>query len=393
MKKIILSAFLILASLGARADALDDAAVRIASANPAVQAAKARYDAELEAAKAANVLAGPDADFGYKFNSRSGEPDKWGFSLGQSFDWPGVYGKRRQANRYRAQAYADLYRAELTDCAVRAKQALAAVTFARERLRILDEALENIENLAESYDNAYAHGEVTVLDVSKLKLRRFSLANDMASAEAALEEAEAVLRGMGGDPSMVPDVAAVLANVKLPPLSHYRQLLEQNDPTVAANASLLSAEKAEASAAGRSLLPSFRLAYTHDYEEGTHFNGFSVGIGIPSWSGRNAVRAAKANALAAELSASDYAMKARAQLTADYARAVRLDRRVDDARAAFSSGEYPALLRKALDMRRITIFEYCSEMDSYLEASTAYLDLCSELTSTVATLSRWEIKE
>ena len=392
MKQFLTAAVLLIAAAGAHAGALDDAAMRIASANPAVQAAPARYDAELENAKAANILAGPEADFDYKFNSRSGKPNRWGFSVGQSFDWPGVYGKRRQATGYRAKAYADLYRAELLDCAVQAKQALIAVAVARHRVELLDEAVENIANLSEAYDNAFSHGEATILDVSKLKLRRFAVANQLAAAEAWLEESEARLKALGGDTSMVPGIVEVTANTKLPALSHYQQLLEENDPVIAANANLISADAAEASATGRSLMPSFRLAYTHDYEDGTHFNGFSVGIGLPSWSGSAARKAAKATAIASELSAADYTMKANAQLISDYARAVRLDRRVDDARATFSSAEYPDILRKALDMRRITLFEYCNEYDSYLEARNAYLDLCAELASTVANLSRWEMR-
>lgn len=393
MKQILTAAVLLIAAAVAHADTLDSAAIRIASANPAVQAAKARYDAEIENARAANTLAGPEADFDYKFNSRSGEPDRWGFSVGQSFDWPGVYGKRRQATGYRAKAFADLYRAELLDCAVQAKQTLISVAVARHRIQLLDEAVENLDNLTEAYDNAFSQGEATILDVSKLKLRRFAIANQLAAAEAGLEDAEAQLKALGGETSMVPDMAVVLANVRLPSMSHYRRLLEENDPAIAANANLISAEAAQASAAGRSLMPSFRLAYTHDYEEGIHFNGFSVGIGLPSWSGKAAKRAAKATAVASELAAADYAMKANAQLISDYARAVRLDRRVDDARKTFSSGEYPDMLRKALEMRRITLFEYCNEYDSYLEARNTYLDLCAELASTVANLSRWEMEE
>lgn len=393
MKKILTAAILLIASASVHADVLDDAAMRIASANPAVQAVKARYDAEIENAKAANILAGPEADFDYKFNTRSGEPNRWGFSIGQSFDWPGVYSGRRKATGYRAKAYADLYRAELLDCAVQAKQSLIAVAVARQRMTILEEAVENIDTLADAYDNAFAQGEATILDVSKLKLRRFAVANQLASAEASLEEAQAQLNAIGGEMSDVPDISTVIANVRLPALSHYKQLLELNDPTVAANANLISAEAAEVSVAKRSLLPSFKLAYTHDYEDGTHFNGFSVGIALPSWSGSASKRAGKATALATELSATDYVMKANAQLMSDYARAVRLDRRVDDARPAFRSEEYPALLRKALDMRRITLFEYCNEYDSYLEARNAYLDLCAELATTVATLSRWEMAQ
>lgn len=68
----------------------DSVALSIAEAAPDVAAVRARYDAELQQARAANVLQGPEMDFGYKFNAAGG-PDKWGVSVGQAFDWPGVY--------------------------------------------------------------------------------------------------------------------------------------------------------------------------------------------------------------------------------------------------------------------------------------------------------------
>lgn len=381
-----------LCAMAASALDIDSTAIGIAARNPGVEAARQRYEAEIQTARATNVLAGPEIDFDYKFNSRSGEPNRWGFSVGQGFDWPGVYGKRRQATGYRARAYADLYRAELLDMALAAKQALISVAVARQQVMLLEEASHNIMTLYEAYDAAYARGDATVLEVSKFRLRRFELNNRLAEAEAALESSEARLKMLGGKSGDVPDMKTVIAQISLHPLSRYQELLEANDPSVAARRSLTAADAADVSAARRAMMPSLRLAYTHDYEDFTHFNGFSVGLSLPSWSGRNAMKAARAAETAGRLEAEDYALKINAKLISDHSRAMGLYRRVKEGHNVFDTGDYPALLHKALDMKRLTIYEYCTEYDSYLTAKSDFITLCGTLADLAAQLGKWEMQ-
>ncbi len=367
----------------------DSVALSIAEAAPDVAAVRARYDAELQQARAAHVLQGPEMDFGYKFNAAGG-PDKWGVSVGQAFDWPGVYGARRASAGYQAEAYNRLYRAALLERAYEVKQLLVKLSVARSHLSTMQEAEFAAHRLAEAYSGAYDRGEATILDVSKIKLQIFEISNLVAEAEASLEDVEASLRAYGADPSAIvlPDVTD---NMVLQPYEYYHELLLANDPTIAAASSLAGVASAEVKVARRSALPSFKLAYTHDFEENVHFNGFSVGISFPTWNRGKAVRAAKAELDAAVFEADDYAMRVNARLMSDYARCRTLNRRVDDARSTFSSDDYPALLKKALDARRINLYEYLNSYREYYQSKTAYIQLCGELAAGIASLARYDI--
>ncbi|MDE7141660.1 MAG: TolC family protein, partial [Muribaculaceae bacterium] len=58
--------------------------------------------------------------------------------------------------------------------------------------------------------------------------------------------------------------------------------------------------EAEASVAKAGRYPSFSVGYRHAFEEGTHFDGFSVGIGLPLYSRRHSSEASDARSLMAE---------------------------------------------------------------------------------------------
>ncbi len=369
----------------------DSVALSIAREAPDVAAVRAKYAAELEQGRAANILQGPEMDFDYKFNSAGG-PDKWGVSIGQAFDWPGVYGARREAAGYRAEALGRLYRGALLDRAYEVKQLLVKLSVARSHMSTLQQAEYAEQQLAEAYAGAFDRGEATILDVSKIRLQIFEIANLVAAAEATLHDIEASLRAYGADPDKIV-LPEVTDNAVLKPYEYYRELLLANDPTIAAASSLAGAASAEVKVARRSALPSFKLAYTHDFEENVHFNGFSVGISFPAWSRRKSVRAAEAEHEAALMEADDYAMRVNARLMSDYARCQTLNRRIDDARSTFASDDYPALLKKALDARRISLYEYLNSYREYYQSKTAYIELCGELAAGIASLSRYDILE
>ncbi len=370
---------------------IDNMAREIALRNPDLAAVKAGYEAQVSETRAANTLAGPEVDFDYKFNAAGGE-NRWGLSVGQAFDWPGLYRARGKAGAYRADAYRQLYRASLVEKALEAKQALLSLAVAEKQLAVLREADLAMARLSETYEFAFSQGEATVLETSKIKLERFAIANRVAEMEALAESLRATLRALNGGE----DIAAVPpldSHVRLAPLATYREMLEQNDPTVAANAALDLAAGADVSAARASRLPGFKLAYTHDYEDGTHFNGFSVGLSLPSWNFSAPVKAAEALAMAARLSAQDYALRLNAELVGDYTTASRLDARTDAARSTFEGDDYPRLLKKALDAGRINVLDYLREYSSYLDAKASFIDLEGQLVKVLARLDRFNLAD
>ncbi|MCH5221915.1 MAG: TolC family protein [Muribaculaceae bacterium] len=387
MKAIYYTLIISLLPTAIAAQDIDSYAREIALRNPEVLAAKHNYESQIEGFRADNTLEGLEVDFGYKFSNVSNDDNKWGISVGQSFDWPGVYSARKKSNTYRAEAFENLYRGELLKSALEIKQLLLNAAVAQQKADILAEAQANIDRLTAAYNRAYEQGEATILEVKKLSLQSFEISSQYAKAQAEADAFKSTLKALNGNEEVV-----IPSHLDLPPLLPYHvyqsQLIE-NDPIVAANDKLQHSAAAEISAGRRSAMPSFKIAYTHDYEERSHFNGFSIGFSLPRWSNKHSIRAAKAAAEA--MNYDEYSMRRNAEMSSDYALATRLASRVENAKAVFDNDDYTQVLTKALDGGKLNIFEYLREYNDYLEARAEYVELQGQLALALASLNRYNL--
>lgn len=388
--KLLASAiFAALATLSATAATdIYSAAWKIAAANKGVASAKAAGEAALSSARAENTVAGPEAEFEYKFADSGNDDNRWGLSVGQSFDWPGAYSARREAINKRAAALELQYDAALADAAYEAMLALIDYAAAEEQLKIIEKAVANTETKNEAIEYAYSRGEVTAIDYRKMKLELFVLRTKAARARTECEAGKAAIAALNG--GVLPEeLPSLPENEVVEDFSVYRAAFNSFNPAVAARRSMTEALAAEAKAVSRSAMPSLKISYVHDFEENMHFNGFGIGIGLPSWSNRSRSKAAKAEVEAARLDAEDFSTTSNAELEATYAAAVELNRRLDRDRATFTGDDYTALLDRALDIRKITVIEYFNEYTTFLDAVVDYVSLKADLARAMAYLNRY----
>lgn len=386
IKRIILPALALAMAATACAADLDSLCRAVAVKSPALRAERANADAERLQGEVDNSLAGPEVDFDYKFNHNGGE-NRWGVSVGQAFDWPGVYAARGKSNRLRSGAFEQLYRQNVIDKALELKLAAIRLAQARENLKIITEAHDNFTALAASLKRSYDRGEATILALRKSELQLMAVRTSLVDAESELAAAEAALEAV--EPGCLADFKAV-AGLEIKPLQA-REVYEAamaSSPGMDSRRIEAEAMRNDISVARRAALPSFKLSYAHDYEDGTHFNGFGIGISLPSWQPRKAVRLAEARAVAAEFGVTDYGIVLKARLSADYSEAARLYSRISD-ECEVLAGDYPALLKKAYEAGIFTVFEYLTEYNSYLDTIAAHNALLARYATLEASLAKY----
>lgn len=379
---------LLLTSICAYSADIDSIAVRFAGESPSLAAEKARLDAEYQEALNENILEGPEAEFEYKFGR---EENRWGAGIGQGFDWPGVYAARRTANGIRKSALGRLYESRLADKALDIKLAILRHRRAAELHAAYSDIKKHFELLKDTYARSLARGETTILDVRRVEVEFFKASVEVGEAETALKSAEANLIGLGGKDLAEASGSYRYTLAALRPMQVYQDAMVEANPEMAYYNSLSHLAEAEMKVARRSLLPSFKLSFIHDYEEGSHFNGFGIGISLPSWNGKHRIAAARSAAVAATSALTDYKMQMSAQLYADYARAGELYSTLSASTATFEDGDYTRLLQKALDAGKINLYQYLSDYLEYTGAKVTYINLLYDYAETDARLSRYSI--
>lgn len=385
MKKIIYSILVGATALTAHAADFGQIAREYALTNPAVTAERARCEALVAEKRAENVLAGPEAEFSYKWPSRRGEDQRWDISVGQEFEWPGIYGIRAQQADRMAQWSSNLHSQTLIDKTLEIEQAMIALAQANANAELCREIAANFDRLAAIYNKSLQRGETTILEVRKIEIRSFEVQRQLAEAQSAVTVATEKLKSLCGGTLPAADFNAI----PRPALLSMADYEAAPRPALLAADFQMEAASAGAKVASRSALPSFTVSYNHTYEEGIHFNGFGVGITLPSWNNKRRTAKAAAELEEARANRNDVALTENQQLSADYAEATSLLKAIQKAGAAFEKDEFVPLLDKALSVGRLTLSEYLLEYETYISAKQGYVDVCAAYADAEARLSRY----
>jgi outer membrane protein TolC len=339
----------------------------------------------------ASSLADPQIDFEHLWGKTS-DDNRWNVGVSQSFDWPGVYAKRRAAAKAQGDAMAYLYDAQCLEIVQQAKAAMIDAVYANKRLAMLREVKENIDKLSSLVQEGYDKGELTVLDVKKLKLESFTITTQISEVEQEFTEAISVLFALNASKDMRIDLQNYMAEQFLS-LDAYLDQVATNDPQVLAAKQSAEAAKLSAKAASASRLPGFSLGYRHAYEDGMHFNGFSVGVNLPLFSRRKAAQVATLEAQSASFDAISAATKVQTQMIALHRDVTRERKMLDELGTVTLDDTYPSLLMMAYKGGQINALNYLLELNYFIEARTNLLSTEHCMRLDLARLNRYSLPE
>lgn len=357
-----------------------DAAVRqVLDRGYGLHADSLAMQAGIEAMRAGNTLEGPEAEFEYLWPSKGGEA-RWSASVSQSFDWPGLYGARRRQAEFEVAASSVVMHSITLDKALSVKQLIIDVVNARRRLELYESIGRNLAQLDSLVSRAYDLEAVNVLDRRKMQIAVLDSRRDIASVRADLIALTASLEGMGA--TVADDWTQYPMQAMAEPSDNP---LDYPEYRVMAARQLAAAEGARV--ARREGLPKFSLGYVHAFEEGSHFNGLSVSVGLPSWSLSARRRAAALEAEAVVADGTAQFMTAIAERRGLYLTARTLSADLADYRRLTGDDSYLSLLMRAYKGGELTVIDYLNEVNLFTQARLSYLDLEYRLNLTLARLN------
>jgi len=357
-----------------------DAAVRqVLDRGYGLHADSLAMQAGIEAMRAGNALEGPEAEFEYLWPSKGGEA-RWSASVSQSFDWPGLYGARRRQAEFEVAASSVVMHSITLDKALSVKQLIIDVVNARRRLELYESIGRNLAQLDSLVSRAYDLEAVNVLDRRKMQIAVLDSRRDIASVRADLIALTASLEGMGA--TVADDWTQYPMQAMAEPSDNP---LDYPEYRVMAARQLAAAEGARVTR--REGMPKFSLGYVHAFEEGSHFNGLSVSVGLPSWSLSARRRAAALEAEAVVADGTAQFMTAIAERRGLYLTARTLSADLADYRRLTGDDSYLSLLMRAYKGGELTVIDYLNEVNLFTQARLSYLDLEYRLNLTLARLN------
>lgn len=394
MKRIITTIFfaIIIAGISTHAKSFNDILYDIAANNPTLASSVAQNEAEINALKSENNLPDPEIGYEHKWGK---EGEKWGVGINQSFEWPGVYSARRKAINSSSEAIEYLNKTNYLNKLVDIKLLLIDIINQRKQLSLISQLENQIDTLSIKYEQGLKQGEVTKLDINKLKIEKIALSRQRKSLNNQLNILETVLLSENGGK----DISSILTNLSsypeetILPEEKYEQMLKENDPQVAQFSSMAKAQEFNSKALSMSKLPGVSIGYKLENELGTYFNGFSIGISIPTFSKRHKKEAIVASQKAISLQSNAYEIEKLAQLKVQRSNAISLYHELEQLRPTFENNDNILLLKKALDGGQISLITYIQEVNFFLEAQKNYLDVEYNYYQTLASLNKYTLLE
>jgi len=335
-------------------------------------------------------MANPEVEYGRQWGNRNAESNKYDFSITQSFDFPTAYKHKKQlAGQLDIQTEL-MYDQQRRDILLEARTICVELAYQTTLNRELNERLTYARELATAYQKAFDKGDISIIELNKTKLSLLNIEKTVQLNEVEVAtQIKELERLNGGQPLSFSFLSYSTYNLPLN-FEEWFERVKENNPAIR-----LAEEQIEASRKQEQLkrslnLPKFTAGYVNAYEGGGRFNGFTVGVSIPLWEGKNTVKAQKAQTQALQFEYQDNTVQFRNILQNQFEKASRLSGLLKDYKETLDNSNNRDLLQKAFEKGQMSLITYLQELTVYYETVDAYIETQRDYQQAVAQLQHWD---
>ncbi|WP_217939412.1 TolC family protein [Duncaniella muris] len=382
---------LTLSVCSASASDFDKVLNTVVSNNMALKYADAENQAAIASLKSENTLDAPEIGFESLWGAK-GIGDKRNFSISQGFDWPGVYTARREAIRKSQAAMQYLQESAMIEARQEVRLLLIDIIYAKQRIAATEKICDGLSSLQKTFRKAVDEGNETKLDYNKSVIEKIAAERELKTLRGEYAAMLASLRAMNGGKDvedLVASVGNVYPEVDLASLRPDVENIRAKDPAIAAMKADAEVQKSLLKVEKRSLLPGFTLGYSHEWEMGDRFNGFSVAVSLPFITGNKKVKASRLQVRASEMQQEMELIRLSAAMSGDYEKALLYRELLDQYEDIMNDNSDFELLKKAFDGGQINFLTYMQELNYFLAARRDFLETLYNYNCALARLQRY----
>lgn len=340
-----------------------------------LQIAVAQNAKDLEASTLDNL---PDPNVEGEFLvPKEGDDNRWSVGVSYEMEWPGVYAERKKLGDAIRSANAAEADAGVYAKYIEILKEIGTYLYAERKLDVMRRVASVTDSLHNAAERATAGGQMSRLNLSKIKLEQGRINTIIANLEAEKNGSEGNLKTLNGGNDCKGLLDGIDRRWEMKPTHSLEQYLAETKENPDLNKALADFRMAERSVnvAKAERLPSISVGYHHEFEDGMHFNGASLGISIPIFSSRGKVKAAEAAKAVAEYQVNITTDRVESEITALYDEVSMLDEALKVPMQVFGSTDYNVLLYKAYKGGELSLTDYLLERSWFNEAHMEYLEL------------------
>lgn len=335
-------------------------------------------------------MANPEVEFGRQWGNRNAESDKYDFSVSQSFDFPTAYRHKKQLAGQMDKQVDLTYDQQRRDILLQARSLCVEMAYQTERNIALTQRLDYARDLANAYERLFENGDIDIIERNKTRLNLLNMEKALQMNEVEINTlAQELQRLNGGQP--ITGGVHYYPSYQLPlHFDEWHARVRENNPSIKLAQQQIETSRKQEQLKRSLNLPKFTAGYVNAYEGGGRFNGFTVGVSIPLWEGKNTVKAQKAQTQALQYEYQDNDVQFRNTLYNQYDRAKRLHALLQEYKDILDKTNNRELLQKAFDKGQMSLITFLQELTVYYETMDAYMETRRDYQSALTQLQQWE---
>ncbi len=376
----------------AQRSSVDSVLAQIARNNRSLATVRQAAEARKLESRIGQYPANPFVEYDYLPGRPEGAGTQQEFAITQSFDFPSVYGYRKQVIRRQA-LQADLEtQAERQNLLLEARLHCLDLIYHNKRGRWLAQRLAETEALLAAYGQRLAQADISVLDVNKARLQLVSLQQDVRRNESESVLLAQKLTELNGGQVLSLSDTLYPSVPDIPPFAALDSIVEAQDPALKAIRHQLQISKGQVSLNRALSLPRPEVGYHYQSILGQRYQGIHAGITIPLFEHKNTVAAARARVVFAGRQLEEHRLEHYHQLLALYTQYQQLATGLSEYRQLLDALDSKPLLDKSLRLGQITTIEYFSELALLYASWEKYQGLEREYHLVAARLLKYQLQ-
>lgn len=373
-KSILLYLFSLLALVTVNAQSSFEFIMKeIEKNNKTLQANTQKKEAQNLQFKSEMPLYNPNIEYDYLFGYPLTAGNQTDVLVNQTFDFPTVYGKRKQLANEQITQSSYNYDAARQEVLYEAQTTCIELVYRNKLHQQFQQRKTFTENLLSNFDKKLETGDGNILDVNKARLQLIEINKEFQLNLSEINQLNQQLTALNGgiEISFTETIYPEMA-----PIPFFEDLYDEiktEDPTLKFIELETVTAKKQLELSKALALPKMEAGYRYQGILGQTFNGFHIGTSIPLWENKYKVRQSEAAVMFSDLRVREYQNEKFYTAKQLFEKYEKLSQTYEDYKKALSSINTVEYLDKALEVGHISTIIYFMESNYYYMAYNNFL--------------------
>ena len=341
--------------------------------NKTLQANIQKKEAQNLQFKSEMPLYNPNIEYDYLFGYPLTAGNQTDVLVNQTFDFPTVYGKRKQLANEQITQSSYNYDAARQEVLYEAQTTCIELVYRNKLHQQFQQRKTFTENLLSNFDKKLETGDGNILDVNKARLQLIEINKEFQLNLSEINQLNQQLTALNGG---IEISFSETIYPEMDPIPFFEDLYDEiktEDPTLKFIELETVTAKKQLELSKALALPKMEAGYRYQGILGQTFNGFHIGTSIPLWENKYKVRQSEAAVMFSDLRVREYQNEKFYNAKQLFEKYEKLSQTYEDYKKALSSINTVEYLDKALEVGHISTIVYFMESNYYYMAYNNFL--------------------